>query len=166
MLAVRSAGANNADACRDFAVMAEALKILQEMLCVLGKSMTPELPKVMAAVWRLFEAAPAAFEALVLPRSDAVEDADDAGDVEGGAGVEVVTFETVVEQLYELLLTVLSAASLQEQLKSALQVMAFNTITFMQVQITPSLSAPMYACPIALLWSTMILQTKRISATH
>lgn len=97
--------------------------------------MTADLPKVMGAVWRLFEAAPAAYEALVLSRSTDADDGEQAGDGETGQGGEVVTFETVVEQLYEFLLTVLGAASLQEQLKSALQVIVFNTITFMQVQI-------------------------------
>lgn len=101
---------------------------------MLGKSMSSELPKVMAAVWHLFEAAPAFFEALVLPHADDAEDGGQPGEGEGGAGGEMVTFETVVEQLYEFLLTVLGAASLQEQLKSALQVMTYNTITFMQVQ--------------------------------
>ena len=119
--------------------MAEALKILQELLCVLGKSMSAELPQVMGAVWRLFEAAPAAFEALVLPRSEEEEDGGQAGEAEARLGGEIVTFESVVEQLYEFLLTVLGASSLQEQLKNALQVMAFNTITFMQVR--PALPA-------------------------
>jgi hypothetical protein len=123
-------------AYRHFAVLAEALKILQELLCVLGKAMTPELPKVMAAVWQLFEAAPAAFEALVLPHPDRTDEEDQHAEGEGVGSTEVTTFETVVEQLYEFLLTVLSAPSLQDQLRSALHVMTFNTITFMQVPLS------------------------------
>lgn len=52
----------------------------------------------------------------------------------GAAGDGDVTFETVVEQMYEFLLTVQGSAALQPQLKGALRQVSYNTICFMQVR--------------------------------
>lgn len=145
----------------------EALKILQELLSCMGKSAASQLPTIMGSAWRLFEAAPPVFEALVIPNGDDGRDtttgsgdgvASAAGGSKDGGSARVtppeagdsspfmregdVTFETVVEQLYEFLLTVQGSAALQPQLKGALRQVVYNTICFMQVcmHAAPSLS--------------------------
>lgn len=145
--------------CRDFGSRVEALKILQELLSCMGKAASSQLPTIMSSAWRLFEAAPAVYEALVIPNISNTEDGHDTtagsaegggsaagGSKDGGSGRESggestsfaregdVTFEAVVEQLYEFLLTVQGSAALQPQLKGALRQVVHNTICFMQVR--------------------------------
>lgn len=169
--------------CRDFGARVEALKILQELLACMGKAAAAQLPSIMSSVWRLFEAAPPAFEALVIPNpsDDGGGGGHDttAGSGDGGGGHDTtagsgaggggaggggsgggaegdVTFETVVEQLYEFLLTVQGSTALQPQLKGALRQVAHNTICFMQVRRMHELHA----------LSTCMGRVLRTSASH
>jgi hypothetical protein len=122
-----------AASCRDWAMRQEALIILQELCKCMGKSLATELPSVLEHVWLLCESAPAVFQLVVIANEQDILD-----EVEG------VSFETLVEQMFEFFLTVLGSKETSGRrspaagLLAVLDKLVYHTITFMQVLLAPN----------------------------
>jgi hypothetical protein len=90
----------------------------------MAKSMAPELQHVLQAAWTFCEAAPAVYRAVVVTEQETVPEEQDG-----------VTFGAVVEQLYELFLTLLGLkGGARTGLEIVLDKLIFHTISFMQAR--------------------------------
>ena len=115
--------------CRDWAVRNEALTVMRELVHLLGKSITPELPTIMSHAWRFCEAAVPVYQQCAVEEGELPDSTPDG-----------VTFSVVIEQLMEFLLT-LSGSKLAVHgqspaagLKAVLGKLVMHIISFMQVQ--------------------------------
>ncbi|KAI8468293.1 MAG: armadillo-type protein [Monoraphidium minutum] len=114
-----------------WSIKLEALRLLQLLVKFFSKHMEGAMPPVMAAAWQMLNQGAALHQALMVEGEEGDDEAAAGGDgLEEG---DALRLETVLSQLFELLLTLAGSARHQRLLLSVLPELAALAVTYSQM---------------------------------
>ncbi|WIA28271.1 hypothetical protein OEZ86_010825 [Tetradesmus obliquus] len=111
-----------------------ALRLAHPLVAYFSKPLEAGMPQLMGATWQLLLAAQPLHQSILVEGSDEEGMADDeAGAAAGGGEEEPVGLDSLLNQLFELLLSFVGPSRFRRQLEAALPQMVYVAVAYLQM---------------------------------